>query len=100
MFFLFLCGSRTAGGERREKMAKFLTYEDRLEIQNGLKEHLTFTQIGEKLSRDRTTITKEIRNYSVERTAVTAYIPTTPANTERRVRGKRYAGQMTVSIHW
>ena len=23
MFFLFLCGSRAAGGERREKMAKF-----------------------------------------------------------------------------
>ena len=27
-------------------MAKFLNYEDRLEIQNGLKEHLTFTEIG------------------------------------------------------
>ena len=47
-------------------MAKFLNYEDRLEIQNGLNEHLTFTQIGEKLSRDRTSITKEIRSYSVE----------------------------------
>ena len=46
MFFLFLCGSRTAGGGRREKMAKFLNYEDRLEIQNGLKEHLTFMEIG------------------------------------------------------
>ncbi len=66
MFFLFICGSRTAGGGRREKMAKFLSYEDRLEIQNGLKEHLAFTQIGEKPGRDRTAITKEIRNYSVE----------------------------------
>lgn len=47
-------------------MAKFLDYEDRLEIQSGLKEHMTFTRIGEKLGRDRTTITKEIRNYSVE----------------------------------
>lgn len=47
-------------------MAKFLSYEDRLEIQNGLKEHLTFTEIGKKLGRDRTTITKEVRNYSVE----------------------------------
>ena len=46
MFFLFLCVSREAGGERREKMAKFLSYEDRLEIQNGLKEHLTFMEIG------------------------------------------------------
>ena len=47
-------------------MAKFLSYEDRLEIQNGLKEHLTFTEIGKRLGRDRTTITKEVRNYSVE----------------------------------
>ena len=66
MFFLFLCARRTAGGERREKMAKFLSYEDRMEIQNGLKEHLTFTEIGKKLGRDSTTITKEVRNYSVE----------------------------------
>ena len=28
MFFLFLCGSRPANGERRKKMAKFLSYED------------------------------------------------------------------------
>ena len=42
MFFLFLCGSRIAGRERRKKMAKFLSYEDRLKIQNGLKKHLIF----------------------------------------------------------
>ncbi|WP_235839251.1 helix-turn-helix domain-containing protein [Clostridium sp. Marseille-P2415] len=47
-------------------MAKFLPYEDRLEIKSGLKEDLTFTEIGKKLGRDRTTITKEIRNYAVE----------------------------------
>ena len=47
-------------------MAKFLNYEDRLEIESGLKEHMTFTELGEKLGRDRTTITKEIRNYSIE----------------------------------
>ena len=66
MFFLFICGSRTAGGGRREKMAKFLSYEDRLEIESSLKAHMTFTEIGRKLGRDRTTITKEVRNYSVE----------------------------------
>ena len=27
---------------------------------------MTFTELGEKLGRDRTTITKEIRNYSIE----------------------------------
>ena len=47
-------------------MAKFLNYEDRLEIESGLKEHMTFTELGEKIGRDRTTITKEIRNYSIE----------------------------------
>ena len=41
-------------------MAKFLNYEDRLEIESGLKEHMTFTELGEKLGRDRTTITKEV----------------------------------------
>ncbi len=47
-------------------MAKFLSYEDRLEIESGLKDDLTFTEIGKKLGRDRTTITKEIRNYAIE----------------------------------
>ncbi|MBA4687342.1 MAG: helix-turn-helix domain-containing protein [Candidatus Galacturonibacter soehngenii] len=43
-------------------MAKFLSYEDRLEIESGLKEDMTFTEIGKELLRDRTTITKEVRN--------------------------------------
>jgi hypothetical protein len=30
-------------------MAKFLSYENRLEIESGLKEDLTFTEIGKKL---------------------------------------------------
>lgn len=47
-------------------MAKFLSYEDRLEIESGLKEHLTFTEIEKKLKKNRTTITKEVRNYSRE----------------------------------
>lgn len=47
-------------------MAKFLNYEDRLKIEKGLKEHQTFTEIGKNLGRDRATITKEVRNYSVE----------------------------------
>ena len=61
-FFMQLQQSAGKG----ERMAKFLNYEDRLEIESGLKEHMTFTELGEKLGRDRTTITKEIRNYSIE----------------------------------
>ena len=81
-------------------MAKFLNYEDRLEIQSGLNEHLTFTQIGEKLSRDRTTITKEIRNYSVEQDTGYGNYPHNTCKYRKGCRRKRCAGQMTVSIPW
>ncbi len=30
-------------------MTKFSNYEDRLEIESGLKEHMSFTEIGKKL---------------------------------------------------
>ena len=100
MFFLFLCESRTAGGERRDTMAKFLNYEDRLEIETGLKEHMTFTEIGKKLSRDRTTITKEIRNYSVERDTGYGVFPHNTCKYRKGCRRKKYAGHMNVSIHW
>ncbi len=33
-------------------MAKFLSYEDRLEIESSLKAHMTFTEIGRKLGQD------------------------------------------------
>lgn len=32
-----------------DAMARFLNYEDRLEIERGLKEHMSFTEIGKKL---------------------------------------------------
>ena len=47
-------------------MAKFLNYEDRLDIESGLKEHMTFKELGEKRGRDRTNMKKDIRNYSIE----------------------------------
>ena len=60
MFFLFFNRTSAAGGERRQ-YGKVLNYEDRLEIESGLKEHMTFTELGEKLGRDRTTITREFQ---------------------------------------
>ena len=66
MFFLFFQTELQQLAGKGDSMAKFLNYEDRLEIESGLKEHMTFTELGEKLGRDRTTITKEIRNYSIE----------------------------------
>ena len=77
-----------------DSMAKFLNYEDRLEIESGLKVHMTFTELGEKLGRDRTTITKENRTPVMEVTRII------PASTEKHVRGKKYVGQMTAGIHW
>jgi len=75
-------------------------YEDRLEIESGLKEDLTFTEIGRKLGRDRTTITKEVRNYAVEQ--CTGY-PAYPHNVCKYRKGckrKKYVEQMNVSIQW
>lgn len=48
-------------------MSKFLSYEDRLFIASGLKENLSFGQIGKMLGKDRTTIAKEIKKHSYER---------------------------------
>jgi IS30 family transposase len=48
-------------------MSKFLSYEERLSIASGLKENLSFGQIGKTLGKDRTTIAKEIKKHSYER---------------------------------
>lgn len=48
-------------------MSKYLTYEERLEIQACLKENLSFGTIGRKLGKDRTTIAKEIKKHSYEK---------------------------------
>lgn len=47
-------------------MSKYLTYEERLEIQAGLKENLSFGAIGLKLNKDRTTIAKEVKKHITE----------------------------------
>lgn len=44
---------------------KHLSYDDRLEIELGLKQNLSFKKIGEKIDKDCTTISKEIRNHYV-----------------------------------
>lgn len=42
---------------------KHLSFEDRLEIERGLKENLSFKQIGKIIGKDCTTVSKEIRNH-------------------------------------
>lgn len=44
---------------------KHLSYNERLEIEKGLKENLSFKQIGNNIGKDCTTISKEIRNHIV-----------------------------------
>lgn len=47
-------------------MSKFLTYDNRLTIEKGLREQQSFGAIGKELEKDRTTVAKEIRKYSCE----------------------------------
>ena len=47
-------------------MTKFFTYEERLELQKFLKESLSFKEISRRLSKNPTTISREVRRYSSE----------------------------------
>ena len=42
---------------------KHLSFDDRLEIERGLKDNLSFKQIAKKINKDCTTISKEIKNH-------------------------------------
>ena len=42
---------------------KHLSFDERLEIEKGLKDNLSFKQIGRNINRDCTTIAKEIKNH-------------------------------------
>lgn len=55
-------------------MSAYLTYQERLEIEAGLKEHRTFGEIGRNMGKDRTTIAKEIKRNALEKkTGVPGY---------------------------
>lgn len=47
-------------------MSKYLTYEERLELESCLKERQSFGTIAMKLGKDRTTIAKEVKKHSYE----------------------------------
>lgn len=44
---------------------KHLSFDERLEIEKGLKNNLSFKEIGRKLGKDCTTISKEVRNHII-----------------------------------
>ena len=47
-------------------MSKFFTYEERLELQKYLKQSLSFKEINRRIDKNPTTISREIRKYSIE----------------------------------
>lgn len=48
-----------------EKKYKHLTYEDRLEIQECLAKGMSFKDIGKRISKDQTTVSKEVKLHTV-----------------------------------
>lgn len=50
------------------KKYKHLTYEDRLEIQECLAKGMTFKDIGKRIGKDQTTVSKEVRMHTVTHT--------------------------------
>lgn len=47
-------------------MSKFLTFEDRLTIEKGLRENQSFGAISKEIGKDRTTVAKEIKKYAYD----------------------------------
>jgi IS30 family transposase len=45
-------------------MSHYTTFEERLEIENGLRENLSFGEIANRLNKDRSTISREVRKYA------------------------------------
>ena len=47
-------------------MSKFLSFEDRLVIEKGLRENQSFGSIAKEIGKDRTTVAKEIKKYAYD----------------------------------
>lgn len=47
-------------------MSKYLNYEEGLEIQQGLKNQLSFDKIAISIDKDRSAVAKEIKKYAFE----------------------------------
>jgi len=49
---------------RRIAMSGYITFEERLEVESGLRDQLSFGEIAKRLGKDRSTISREIRKYA------------------------------------
>ena len=54
----------SVGGRTEDIMAKFFTYEDRLDLQKYLKDTLSFKAIARHMDKNPTTISREVRKHS------------------------------------
>ena len=64
-------------------MSAFFTYEERLDLQAYLAEGMSFREIAKKLKRNPTTISREVRKYSIE--VATGYSGFANNNCKKRV---------------
>ena len=46
-------------------MSHYTTFEERLEIESGLRGGLSFGEIAKQVGKDRSTISREVRKYAV-----------------------------------
>jgi len=46
-------------------MSNYTTFEERLEIENGLRENLFFGEIAGRLGKDCSTVSREVRKYAL-----------------------------------
>jgi IS30 family transposase len=46
-------------------MSHYTTFEERLEIENGFRENLSFGEIANRLNKDRSTISREVRKHAL-----------------------------------
>ncbi len=73
-------------------MSAYLTYEERLEIESGLKEHRTFGEMSKRIGKDRTTIAKEVKKYAVEKKIGTPGYPFNACIHRKTCRKKNICG--------
>ncbi len=69
--------------KKNEKKYKHLTYNDRLEIQECLAKGMSFKDIGKRISKDPTTVSKEVKLHTVTHTNsffCTSFMPSKKAH--------------------
>ncbi len=74
-------------------MAKFFTYEERLELQKGLKESESFKSIGKRLGKDPSTISREVRKHLSEVATGHPGYPYNACKNRFHCRNKRICGK-------